>query len=223
MLTIMDVDATESEVSDYLLAHSTAADPLLRELAAETATAFPDVDGMRISHDEGVLLGMLVRLVGARRAVEVGVFTGYSSVCIARALPADGHLLACDVNGEWTAVARRYWARAGVADRIDLRLAPAAETLQALPRDPVIDFAFVDADKPSYPIYYEELVTRLRPGGVMMLDNVLLGGRVLDDADTSAAAATMRQVNDTVAADERVESVMLPVRDGISIVRRRTG
>src|SRR3954462_953394 len=192
----MDIEAAPDTVSDYLLAHSVAEDDVLARLAAETRTTFPDVAGMQITADEGALLTMLTRLVGARNAVEVGTFTGYSSICIARGLAEGGRLLACDVSGEWTDLARRYWAEAGVADRIDLRLAPAAETLAALPADPAIDFAFVDADKESYPTYYEELVSRLRPGGLVLLDNVLLGGRVFDDTDDTDRATTMRAVND---------------------------
>ena len=125
------------------------------------------------------------------------------------------------MSGEWTEVAQRYWAEAGVADRIELRLAPAAETLAALPAEPTIDFAFVDADKESYPTYYEELVGRLRPGGLVLLDNVLLGGRIFDDGEQGERAVAMRAVNDRVAADDRVDVVMLPIRDGVTVARRR--
>ncbi|GAT70506.1 class I SAM-dependent methyltransferase [Planomonospora sp. ID91781] len=215
------MDIIDPGVSDYLLSHCTPADDLLRELAAETREAFPDSANMQISHDEGELLTMLVRLTGARQAVEVGVFTGYSSVCIARGLPADGRLLACDVSDEWTSIARRYWERAGLTDRIDLRIAPAIETLRALPAEPYIDFAFVDADKVGYPLYYEELVPRLRPGGLIVLDNVLRAGRVLDPACEDEADVAMRRMNETVVADDRVDSVMLPVRDGVTLARRR--
>ena len=208
-------------ISDYLLDHCTPADPVLADLAAETAEAFPDAAAMQITHDEGRLLTMLVQLSGARTAVEVGVFTGYSAICIARGLPAGGRLLACDVSAEWTAVARTYWERAGVADRIDLRLAPAAETLRALPADPVIDFAFIDADKTGYPTYYEELLSRLRPGGLLVLDNVLQGGRVLEERPDHPAVAAIQGLNDLVVADPRVESVMLPVRDGVTLIRKR--
>jgi caffeoyl-CoA O-methyltransferase len=221
VITIMDIAASEQTVSDYLLAHSTAQDDLLARLAEETRTTFPDFAGMQISSDEGALLTMLSRLCGARNAVEVGTFTGYSSICIARGLAEGGRLLACDVSGEWTEVAQRYWAEAGVADRIELRLAPAAETLAALPDEQTIDLAFVDADKESYPTYYEELVRRLRPGGLVLLDNVLLGGRVLDDGEQGEKAVAMRAVNDRVAADDRVDVVMLPLRDGVTVARRR--
>src|SRR3954449_3210215 len=199
----MDTDASPETVSDYLLAHSTAQDDVLARLAEETRTSFGDSSGMQISADEGALLTMLTRLTGARSAVEVGTFTGYSSICIARGLAEGGRLLACDVSGEWTTLAQRYWAEAGVADRIDLRLAPPAETLAALPDDETVDLAFIDADKESYPTYYEELVRRLRPGGVLVLDNVLLGGRVFDEAEQGERVTAMRAVNDRAAADER--------------------
>ena len=221
MITIMDTDASHDTVSDYLLTHSSAQDDVLASLAEETRQTFADASGMQITADEGALLTMLVQLTGARNAVEVGTFTGYSSICIARGLADGGRLLACDVSGEWTGLARRYWAEAGVAERIDLRLAPAAETLAALPSEPTIDFAFVDADKESYPTYYEELVGRLRPGGLVVLDNVLLGGRVFDEAEQGERVTAMRAVNDRVAADDRVDVVMLPLRDGVTVARRR--
>jgi caffeoyl-CoA O-methyltransferase len=221
VITIMDVAASQDTVSDYLLAHSTAQDDVLARLAEETRTSFGDSFGMQITADEGALLTMLVRLTGAHSAVEVGTFTGYSSICIARGLADGGRLLACDVSGEWTDLARRYWSEAGVDDRIELQLAPAAETLAALPAGPSIDFAFVDADKESYPTYYEELVSRLRPGGLVVLDNVLLGGRVFDDAEQGERVTAMRAVNDRVAGDDRVDVVMLPLRDGVTVARRR--
>ena len=217
----MDTAATHDIVSDYLLAHSTAEDDVLTRLADETRQTFADASGMQITADEGALLTMLARLTGARNAVEVGTFTGYSSICIARGLADGGRLLACDVSGEWTEVARRYWAEAGVADKIELRLAPAAETLAALPTEPMIDLAFIDADKESYPTYYEELVSRLRPGGLVLLDNVLLGGRVFDETQQDERVTAMRTVNDRVAADDRVDVVMLPIADGLTIARRR--
>lgn len=214
------MDIVNPALDDYLLAHCTPADDVLRDLVEETHAAVPGTT-MQISHDEGAFLTMLVRLTDARFAVEVGVFTGYSSICIARGLPTGGRLLACDVSEEWTSIARRYWERAGLTDRIDLRLAPAVETLRALPREPAVDFAFIDADKVGYPAYYEELVARLRPGGLIALDNVLRGGRVVDPAAQDEADIAIRQINDTVTRDERVESVMLPLRDGVTLVRKR--
>ncbi|MEV4474709.1 class I SAM-dependent methyltransferase [Nonomuraea sp. NPDC049504] len=215
------VELVSPVVEDYLLAHCTPADEVLRELAATTRAVTGRSAGMQVSADEGALLGMLARMVGARRAIEVGVFTGYSSLCIARALPADGKLIACDVSTEWTDIAKPFWERAGVADRIELRIGPAVDTLRALPDEPAFDFAFVDADKPGYPAYYEEIVPRLRPGGLLVLDNVFLGGRVLDPAFQGAAQVAMRQVNDAIARDERLDSVMLPVRDGVTLARKR--
>jgi caffeoyl-CoA O-methyltransferase len=214
------VDIVDPAVSDYLLAHCTPADDLLRELASETRRATGDAAGMQVSHDEGELLTMLTRLTGARRAVEVGVFTGYSSICIARGLPADGHLLACDVSDQWTSIARRYWKRAGLEDRIELRLGPALDTLRALPAEPAFDLAFIDADKGNYPLYYEELISRLRPGGLIILDNVLRGGAVADPAARDRGTLAMRRLNDLIVADSRAESVMLPVRDGVTLVRK---
>lgn len=214
-------DIIDPAVSDYLLTHCTPADSVLIELAAETAASYPDAAVMQISQDEGAFLTMLVQLVGARQVVEVGVFTGYSSICLARGLPDDGRLLACDVSDEWTAVARRYWQKAGVAHRIDLRIGPAAETLRALPAEPHLDLAFIDADKVGYPTYYEELVGRLRTGGLLALDNVLRGGRVVDPDADDESDLVMKRLNDAIVADPRVDSVMLPVRDGVTLVRKR--
>jgi caffeoyl-CoA O-methyltransferase len=208
-------------LEDYLLTHSTAPDQLLRDLADETRERTGDAAGMQIAHDEGALLTMLVRLTGVRTAVEVGVFTGYSSICIARGMQDGGRLLACDVSEEWTAIARRYWQRAGVSDRIELRLAPALDTLRALPVDATVDFAFIDADKPAYPHYYDELVTRLRPGGLLVLDNMFQGGRVLDPEHRGDSTLAIRELNDRIVADERVDAVLLAVRDGVMVARRR--
>jgi caffeoyl-CoA O-methyltransferase len=216
-----DIVLTDPAAEDYTLSHCTPADGLLGELAAETREVAGHAAGMQVSADEGRLLTMLTELTGARFAVEVGVFTGYSSVCIARGLADGGRLLACDVSEEWTAVARRYWARAGVDDRIDLRIGPAIDTLRALPARPEIDLAFIDADKTGYPAYYAEIVPRVRPGGLVVLDNVLQGGRVVDPAYQEEHHLAIRQLNDFIAADTRVEAVMLPFRDGVTIARKR--
>ncbi|MEV0165274.1 DUF2218 domain-containing protein [Nonomuraea fuscirosea] len=208
-------------VGDYLLTHCTPAGPLLTELAEVTRETTGSAAGMQISPDEGALLELLVRLSGARTAIEIGVFTGYSALCIARALPAGGRLLACDVSREWTDIARPFWERAGVHDRIDLRIGPALETLRTLPAEPAFDFAFIDADKVNYPAYYEEVVPRLNPGGLLVLDNVFLGGRVLDPAFQEDHHRAMRRVNEALARDDRLDSVMLPVRDGVTLARRR--
>jgi caffeoyl-CoA O-methyltransferase len=216
-----EVEPIHPATADYVLANSTQPDELLREVVAGTREATGGRAGMQISHDEGVLLTMLVQLVGATNAVEIGTFTGYSAICIARGLAAGGRLLACDVSEEWTSIARSNWEKAGVADRIDLKIAPAIETLRALPEDFAIDFAFIDADKESYPAYYEEVVRRVRPGGVIALDNVLRGGRVLDPAFTQPEIATMRRLNAQIAEDTRVDAVMLPLRDGVTVIRKR--
>jgi caffeoyl-CoA O-methyltransferase len=211
-------DIVDPDISDYLLAHCTPADAVLRDLAAETHRTYGGMAGMQISHDEGEFLTMLVRLIGARYAVEVGVFTGYSSTCIARGLGPDGRLVACDVSEEYTSMARRYWVRAAVDEVIDLRIGPAIDTLRALPRDPVVDFAFIDADKTGYPAYYDELVPRMRPGGLIAIDNVLRGGQVLKPSSDSDRVVA--ELNNRIVTDERVESVMLPLRDGVTLVRR---
>jgi len=166
-------------------------------------------------------LTLLTRLIGARSTVEVGTFTGYSSLCIARGLPSDGRLLCCDVSEEWTAIARRAWEQAGVADRIELRIGPGADTLRSLPKDETIDLAFVDADKPGYPVYYEELLARLRPNGVILVDNVLWDGRVIQADATDDNTVAIKAFNDMVAADDRVEAVMLPIADGLTLCRKK--
>ncbi|HWS47291.1 MAG TPA: class I SAM-dependent methyltransferase [Acidimicrobiia bacterium] len=209
-----------AELADYLVDHGTPPDALQRDLIAETAALGP-IAGMQIAPEQGAFLTVLTRLVGARRAVEVGTFTGYSALCIARGLPADGRLLCCDISDEWTAIGRSYWDKAGVSDRIELRLAPAVDTLAALAPDVVFDLAFIDADKPNYPNYYEALLPRMRTNGVILVDNVLWDGNVVkaeaDDDNTRA----IRAFNDMVAADERVDTVMLPVADGLTVCRKK--
>ncbi len=215
------IDAVHPRASEYVHAHATPPDELLQDLAAKTRAATGGAAGMQISPEQGVLMGMLVRLSGAKRAIEVGVFTGYSSICVARALPADGTLLACDVSEEWTSIAREYWDRAGVAEKIELRIGPALETLRALPAEPTFDFAFIDADKETYPAYYEEILARLVPGGLIVLDNAFRGGSVFDLADDDPGTVAIRQVNDFVAGDDRVDAVMLPLRDGVVLAQKR--
>ena len=213
--------ALTPELYDYLVAHNPAPDPVLRDLAAETAALGP-ISLMQVSIEQGAFLTFLARVLGARRAVEVGTFTGYSAIAIARGLTPEGHLLCCDVSEEWTGIARRYFARARLEDRITLRIAPALETLRTLPRTPEIDLAFVDADKTGYRAYLEELLPRLSPNGVLVFDNVLWMGAVVDPGDHSESTVAIRALNDTLAADPRVEAVMLPVSDGITLVRRRS-
>ncbi|QUH03140.1 class I SAM-dependent methyltransferase [Saccharopolyspora erythraea] len=210
----------DPELQTYLVAHGTPPDAVLTDLAAETARLTGDRAQMQVPPEQGALLTLLASLVGAEFAVEVGTFTGYSTLCLARGLPAGGRLLTCDVSEEWTSIARRYWERAEVAERIDLRLAPALETLRALPPEPAVDLAFIDADKPGYVDYWEELVPRMRGGGLLIADNVLYhGGVVRPDAEGNAAA--IRRFNEHVLADDRVEQVMLGIADGITLARRR--
>jgi caffeoyl-CoA O-methyltransferase len=208
------------ELYQYVLDHNAPPDPVLRDLAAETE-ALGDISLMQVAHEQAALLTLLVRLTGARRAVEIGTFTGYSAIAIARGLPADGQLLCCDVNAGWASIARRHFARAGLEACITLRLAPALETLRALPRSAEIDFAFVDADKTSYAAYYEELLARLRPNGLIVFDNVLWGGGVADPTNTSDDTVALRALNDRLVRDERVDTVMIPVADGLTLVRKR--
>ncbi len=205
---------------EYLLAHNPPQDDVLRDLAAETAALGP-VSMMQIAVEQGAFLTMVARLIGARNAVEIGTFTGYSAISIARGLPADGRLLCCDVSEEWTAIARRYWSRAGLADRITLQLGPALETLRTLPATPAIDLAFIDADKPNYRHYYEAILERLRPNGLIIFDNVLWAGQVVDPHTTDESTVALRALNDLVTADPRVDAVMLPVADGLMLARKR--
>jgi len=210
----------DQKLYDYVIAHGHNGDPILRELAEETRN-LGRIAGMQIAPEQGTLMGLLARAIGAKSAVEVGVFTGYSSISVARALPPDGKLLCCDVNEQWTSIARRYWERAGVASKITLKLAPAADTLRALPASHTFDFAFVDADKSSYRIYYEEILKRLRPNGLLLIDNVLWNGQVIDAKDKSEDTIAIRELNDSIASDTRVEAVLIPVADGITIVRKK--
>lgn len=210
-----------AELIDYAVSHGTwPVDAVLADLRAETA-ALGVVAGMQVGPDQGQLLTLLARLVGARKAVEVGTFTGYSSTCIARGLAEGGTLLCCDVNEDWTALARRAWQRAGLADRIELRIAPAVDTLRALPPTADVDLVFIDADKPGYLDYWEEMVPRVRPGGLLLIDNVLWSGTIVDPAVDDANTSALRAFNDRVAGDDRVEAVVLPAFDGLTLARRR--
>ncbi|MFE3554690.1 O-methyltransferase [Streptomyces sp. NPDC059193] len=208
------------ELYRYMLAHNPPLDAVQRGLVETTYAKFPDVAGMQSAEEQGPLLAFLVRLTGARHIVEVGTFTGFSSLAMAQALPAGGRLIACDVSEEWTAYGREAWEAAGVADRIELRIAPALDTLRAMPATPHIDMAYVDADKESQIAYWEELVPRLRPGGLIVTDNTLFHGAVLDEAATGSAAG-VRAFNDHVTADPRMESVLLAISDGLTLSRKR--
>ena len=209
-----------AEVHRYIVAHGTPPDAIQQELIEETRK-LGGIALMQIAPEQGAFMTLLARAIGARRAIEVGTFTGYSALCLARGLPAGGRVIACDVSQEWTAIARRYWEKAGVAEKIDLRIGPAAETLRGLPEAEDFDLAFIDADKPSYPIYYELILTRLRSGGLILVDNVLWMGQVANPAATDAQTQAIRSFNDAVARDPRVDCVMLPISDGLTILRKR--
>jgi predicted O-methyltransferase YrrM len=209
-----------AELGDYLVAHGTPPDDVQTALIEETAK-LGVVAGMQIAPEQGAFLTILTRALGVRSAIEIGTFTGYSALCIARGLPADGRLLCCDVSEEWTAIGRTYWEQAGVGDRVELRIAPAVDTLASLPAEPQFDLAFVDADKPNYANYFEGLLPRVKSNGVILVDNVLWGGNVVkSDADDENTRA-IRAFNDKVAADDRVDTVMLPIADGLTLCRKK--
>jgi len=212
--------ALTPKLYEYLVAHGHNGDPIRAELAAETAK-LGQISSMQIAPEQGTFMAILAGAIGARSAVEVGTFTGYSALCVARALPADGRLLCCDVNEQWTGIGRRYWERAGIANKITLKLGPAADTLNALPASHTFDFAFIDADKSSYSIYYEEILKRLRPGGLILIDNVLWSGAIVHEAIKDSDTLALRALNDFIAKDTRVEAVMLAVADGLTIVRKK--
>ncbi len=206
----------------YLLSVSLREPPVLSRLREETARMTHA--GMQISPEQGQFMGLLLELTGARRVIEVGVFTGYSSLAMALALPEAGRITACDVSEEWTAVARRYWAEAGVAHKIDLRLAPALETLDGLLADgqeESFDFAFVDADKENYPGYAQRCLALLRPGGLLAVDNTLWNGLPADPAEQSVDTVAIRAFNRAMHEDSRVTLSMLPVGDGLTLARKR--
>jgi caffeoyl-CoA O-methyltransferase len=209
------------ELHNYLVAHSAAPDDVLTQLADETAARFPDAAGMQIGPEQGTFMTLLTQLTGAKRALEIGTFTGYSSICIARGLTTGGTLTCCDVSEEWTAVARKYWELAGMADRIRLELRPALETLRAMPASERFDVAFIDADKTGYVSYWDEVVPRIRTGGIILVDNTLSHGRVVDTGSTSKDVAGIRAFNDHAVADDRVVLVLLPIGDGLTLARKK--
>jgi len=206
----------------YLVEHGVREPDILRRLREETAD-LPQHD-MQIAPEQGALMALLVGLIGARRCIELGTFTGYSSLAVALALPADGEIVCCDVSEEWTSVARRYWAEAGVADRVDLRLGPALETLDDLiagGASGTFDFAFIDASKREYPDYHERILRLLRQGGLAVYDNVFWDGDVIDESKTDPDTVGVRRLNDRLLADERVSISMIPVADGLTLVQKR--
>ena len=212
----------DGSLYDYFLSVSLREPEVLASLREETATMRRA--GMQISPEQGQFMALLIELLGARRALEVGVFTGYSALCVALALPADGRLIACDVDEDYTAVARRYWQAAGVADRIELRLAPALDTLDALiaeGRSGEFDFAFIDADKVNYLGYYERCLELVRRGGLVAIDNTLWQARVIDVSDESDDTEAVRALNRALRDDDRITLSMLPVGDGLTLARKR--
>jgi predicted O-methyltransferase YrrM len=207
---------------DYLLWHSLREPESLARLRAETAS-HPKVN-MQIAPEQGQFMQMLVRLLDARRAIEIGVFTGYSSLAVVLAMPADGRLLACDISEEYTGIARRHWQAAGVADRIELVIAPAKQTLDArlaAGEAGQYDFAFIDADKTGYLAYYERLIALVRPGGLIVVDNTLWSGKVANPAYRDADTVALREFNDILHADPRIDLSLLPLGDGLTLARRR--
>ena len=203
---------------DYVQSVSLREDLLLRRLREETAKDAMSV--MQIAPEQGQFMALLVRLMHARKALEIGTYTGYSALCVARALPADGTLLACDINEAWTAIARRYWREAGVSDKIDLRLAPALETLDQLihaGEAGTFDFAFIDADKENYLAYYERALTLLRPGGLIAIDNTLWSGSVIEDSCQDADTRAIRAFNEALYTDSRVDISLVPIADGLTL------
>ncbi|WP_419919004.1 O-methyltransferase [Candidatus Poriferisocius sp.] len=209
-----------TDVQEYMVAHGAGIDPVARELI-EVTVGLGGVSRMQIAPEQAGFMTLLTRLLGVRFAVEVGTFTGFSALSIARGLAPGGKLLCCDVSEEWVNIGRPFWHRAGVADRIEVVIAPATQTLAGLPPDPSIDLAFIDADKGSYRIYYEEILRRLSPRGIILVDNVLWGGRVADpdaDLDLDQNLAAIRAFNRFVVADPRTTQVMLPVADGLTLI-----
>ena len=210
------------ELADYVRANSEPPDDVAADLLAETAALADRGEASptyQIAPEQGTFMQLLTRALGARRAIEIGTFTGFSALCVARGLPEDGSLLCLDTSAEWTAVARRYWARAGLADRIELRLGDAHESLRALPAEPTFDLAFVDADKTGYADYVDQLYPRMTPNGVVLLDNTLASGHVL--APQNDAQRAIADLNAALAADPRWETVLLPLSDGLTMLRRR--
>ena len=213
--------SVDDRLYQYLVRmRSDAADPLLAELRAETA-ALGEVSICQISDEQGTFLGILTAVIGARLVLEVGTFTGYSSLCIARGLPADGRLICLDQSREWTTIAEKYWTKAGVRDRIELRLGPAIPSLARLEPGLVFDLAFIDADKTQYDEYYELVLPRVRQNGLLVFDNMLWGGRLGGEPITEATGRAVDALNHKLAKDPRVETVLISVADGLQVCRRR--
>jgi predicted O-methyltransferase YrrM len=210
------------DIHRYLVDHSVREHVALARLRAATAD-LPDAQ-MQIGPEQGQFMALLARLMNAKHCIEIGVFTGYSSLAVALALPEDGRIIACDVSDEWTSIARRFWREAGVEHKIELKLQPATKTLQELlgrGEAGRFDFAFIDADKPAYDTYYEQLLQLLRPGGLIAIDNTLWSGRVADATSRDANTAALRTLNDKLHRDERIDLSLLPIGDGLTLARKR--
>ena len=212
--------ALTDELHAYVVAHGAREDEVLTRVRTETA-AMGDIAVMQIAPDQGALMTMLARITGARRALEVGTFTGYSAICIARGLADDGELIACELDPERAAIAERNLRAAGLSERVDVRVGPAAETLASLAGSEPFDLAFIDADKTSYPAYFEAALELLRAGGLLILDNVLLDGRVLEPAESDDSAVVMARLNAELAIDPRIDVAMIAVADGLTLARKR--
>jgi caffeoyl-CoA O-methyltransferase len=216
------VELTES-LYDYMLSVSVREPEVLTELRAETAKLAES--GMQIGPEQGQFMSLLVKLIGAKRTLEVGTFTGYSALTVALALPEDGQIIACDVSDEWTSIGRRYWQRAGIAHKIDLRIGPGNETLTKLVADHKqhnsFDFAFIDADKSNYGAYFDHCIKLVRPGGLIAVDNVLWGGAVVDASDQTEDTVAIRELNAKLHKDERVDVSLVPIGDGLTLARKR--
>jgi predicted O-methyltransferase YrrM len=210
------------DLHQYLLAVTLRDQEVFRRLREETAQL--EAGGMQISPEQGQFMQLLVKLLNAKRTLEVGVFTGYSSLCVATALPADGQVIACDVSEEYTSIARRYWQEAGVAHKIQLNLGPAVETLQRLldeGQQNSFDFAFIDADKEPYPTYFEQALQLVRPGGLIAIDNVFRGGRVAEEGNRDPDTQIIHELNQKLHADERIDLSVVPIGDGLTLARKR--
>ena len=212
----------DDEIYRYLVEHSVRENPVRREL--RELTLGHEMARMQIAPEQGQFMALLVELLGARRIIEIGTFTGYSALCMAEAMPSDGTLVCCDLSAEWTAIGEPFWARAGVRERIDLRIAPALTTLDELVRRGEagsFDMAFIDADKPNYRNYYERCLILLRPGGLAMFDNTLWDGAVADPTDDDEDTVALRELNDALHRDERVSISLVPIGDGLTLARKR--
>jgi caffeoyl-CoA O-methyltransferase len=208
------------ELHDYMVEHGARQDDVLRRVQEETAL-MGDIAVMQIAPDQGAFLTLLAKLIGAREAIELGTFTGYSAICLARGLAPGGRLIACELSEEYAEIAAGNLAAAGVADRVEIRIGPALETLDALPEREAFDLGFIDADKENYPAYYEQVLLRTRTGGLIIVDNVLAAGRVVDPENDQEQVAAIRATNELIAADERVDSAMVAIADGLMLARKR--